>query len=205
MFLQMAKRLLFETDKRLLWKLAWNFGWKGMLSVEAHKRRLKRGQYFPPQFTIVGVGRRDKDDDAFRSDVRKDLARFGHENPADDCWNEMASHLFYLRADFAGAGGLQDLAARLQQLEARAGLPGNRLFYFSVDPDYFAPLVEKLSAAGLIQRDKRVEIGVRLGARQGGCGQRLARDFCRADIGRGLIQRQLVEIGWSHATPPFTG
>ena len=37
MYLQMAKRLLFETDKRLLWKLAWNMGFKGMLSVEKHK------------------------------------------------------------------------------------------------------------------------------------------------------------------------
>jgi MoaA/NifB/PqqE/SkfB family radical SAM enzyme len=52
--LKMAKRLLLETDKRLLWKLAWNMGVKGMLSVEAHKRRLKRGQYFPP-FLYVSI------------------------------------------------------------------------------------------------------------------------------------------------------
>ena len=54
MYLRMAKRLLLETDKRLLWKLAWNMGWKGMLSVERHKRRLKRGEYFPP-FLYVSV------------------------------------------------------------------------------------------------------------------------------------------------------
>src|ERR1700674_993570 len=52
--LKMAKRMLLETDKRLLWKLAWSMGVKGMLSVEAHKRRLKRGQYFPP-FLYVSV------------------------------------------------------------------------------------------------------------------------------------------------------
>ncbi len=52
--LKMAKRLLVETDKRLLWKLAWNMGFKGMLSVERHKRRLKRGEYFPP-FLYVSV------------------------------------------------------------------------------------------------------------------------------------------------------
>jgi MoaA/NifB/PqqE/SkfB family radical SAM enzyme len=52
--LQMARRLLVETDKRLLWKLAWNMGWKGMLSVERHKRRLRRGEYFPP-FLYVSV------------------------------------------------------------------------------------------------------------------------------------------------------
>src|SRR5579885_2610977 len=54
MLLRMAKRMLLETDKRLLWKLAWNMGVKGMLSVERHKRRLRRGQVFPP-FLYVSV------------------------------------------------------------------------------------------------------------------------------------------------------
>ncbi len=52
--LKMAKRLLLETDKRLLWKLAWNMGVKGALSVERHKRRLKRGEVFPP-FLYVSI------------------------------------------------------------------------------------------------------------------------------------------------------
>ena len=51
---KMAKRVLLETDKRLLWKLAWNMGWKGMRSVQKHKRRLKRGEYFPP-FLYVSI------------------------------------------------------------------------------------------------------------------------------------------------------
>jgi len=54
MYLKMARRLLFETDKRLLWKLAWNMGWKGMLSVQRHKQRLQRGEVFPP-FLYVSV------------------------------------------------------------------------------------------------------------------------------------------------------
>ncbi len=54
MYLRLARRMLLETDKRLLWKLAWNMGWKGMLSVERHKRRLKRGEVFPP-FLYVSI------------------------------------------------------------------------------------------------------------------------------------------------------
>jgi MoaA/NifB/PqqE/SkfB family radical SAM enzyme len=50
----MAQRLLLETDKRLLWKLAWNMGVKGFLSVQKHKRRLKRGEFFPP-FLYISV------------------------------------------------------------------------------------------------------------------------------------------------------
>ncbi len=54
MYLQLAKRLLLETDKRLLWKLAYNAGWKGLRSVLKHKARLKRGEFFPP-FLYISV------------------------------------------------------------------------------------------------------------------------------------------------------
>jgi len=39
---------LLETDKRLLWKAAWTLGARGLWSVHQHKRRLKRGEFFPP-------------------------------------------------------------------------------------------------------------------------------------------------------------
>ncbi len=48
MYLRMAKRLLLETDKRLLWKLVHLAGWKGLRSVHKHRQRLKRGEFFPP-------------------------------------------------------------------------------------------------------------------------------------------------------------
>lgn len=48
MFPQLATRILRTTDPRLLWKFAWNFGVKGMLSIEKFKRRIKDGEYFPP-------------------------------------------------------------------------------------------------------------------------------------------------------------
>ncbi|QDT51436.1 pyrroloquinoline quinone biosynthesis protein PqqE [Symmachiella dynata] len=54
MYLRMAKRALFETDKRLLWKLMYNMGFKGLRSVYKFKQRLKRGEYFPP-FLYVSI------------------------------------------------------------------------------------------------------------------------------------------------------
>ena len=48
MFASLATRILRTTDKRCLWKFTWNFGAKGMWSVEKFKRRVKRGEYFPP-------------------------------------------------------------------------------------------------------------------------------------------------------------
>ena len=52
MYLRLAKRMLFEADKRLLWKLFWNMGLKGMRSIQLHKQRLKRGEFFPPYLYI---------------------------------------------------------------------------------------------------------------------------------------------------------
>ena len=40
-------RTVRSADPKCLWKFAWNFGLKGMISVEKFKRRLKRGEYFP--------------------------------------------------------------------------------------------------------------------------------------------------------------
>ena len=47
-------RTLRSADLRLIWKFAWNFGVKGMLSVERFKRRLKRGEFFPP-FIYISI------------------------------------------------------------------------------------------------------------------------------------------------------
>jgi MoaA/NifB/PqqE/SkfB family radical SAM enzyme len=54
MYLRLAKRVLVETDKRLLWKLAWNMGFKGARSVMKFKRRLRRGEVVPP-FLYISI------------------------------------------------------------------------------------------------------------------------------------------------------
>ena len=54
MYLRMAKRVLLETDKRLVWKFFRNMGIRGTMSVLKFKRRLKKGEYFPP-FLYVSV------------------------------------------------------------------------------------------------------------------------------------------------------
>ena len=47
-------RTLRSANKRCIAKFCWNFGVKGMLSVEKFKRRIRRGEYFPP-FLYVSI------------------------------------------------------------------------------------------------------------------------------------------------------
>ncbi len=54
MIFTLARRMISEVEPRLLWKFAFNFGLKGMVSVERFKRRLKQGVHFPP-FLYISV------------------------------------------------------------------------------------------------------------------------------------------------------
>ena len=49
-----ARRFLTETDPKVVGKFVYNFGIKGIRSVELHKRRLRRGEVFPP-FLFISV------------------------------------------------------------------------------------------------------------------------------------------------------
>jgi MoaA/NifB/PqqE/SkfB family radical SAM enzyme len=48
MFPRLAARILSTTDPRCLAKFLWNFGVKGLVSIEKFKRRIARGEFFPP-------------------------------------------------------------------------------------------------------------------------------------------------------------
>ena len=54
MLLPLAYRMWRTTDARLLWKFGYNFGYKGLRSVQRFKRRLKSGQVFPP-FLYISI------------------------------------------------------------------------------------------------------------------------------------------------------
>ncbi len=54
MYFRMAKRTLLETDKRLVYKFAMNMGFRGLRSIVKFRRRLKRGEYFPP-FLYISI------------------------------------------------------------------------------------------------------------------------------------------------------
>ena len=54
MIVPMARRMMTEPDPRLLWKFACNMGFKGMRSVQLFKKRIKKGEHFPP-FLFISI------------------------------------------------------------------------------------------------------------------------------------------------------
>ncbi len=54
MILSLTSRILRTVDPKCLGKVAWNFGYKGARSVMLFKKRMGRGEYFPP-FLYVSI------------------------------------------------------------------------------------------------------------------------------------------------------
>lgn len=115
---------------------------------------LWHGNFFGAPFVVVGVGRRDKNDNQFRAELRDAAEAHGRMQAGDrEAWDRFAGLVFYHRADFTLAEGYSPLAERMQALEKERGLSGNRLYYLATDPDHFPLIVEQLSAANLARRE----------------------------------------------------
>jgi glucose-6-phosphate 1-dehydrogenase len=117
---------------------------------------LWQGGFMPESFAVVGVGRRDKNDDLFREEMRTAIAKSRPDPPAaSDGWNGFLKRIFYYRADFTSAEGMKGIATRLENLEAEQNLPGNRLVYLATDPKYYSPIIEGAARGGILNEDMK--------------------------------------------------
>ncbi len=118
---------------------------------------LHRENRLPTPVRIVGVARREKNDAAWRAELREALDRFSRTQPVDEAsWTAFADTLHFLPADFSQPDAYDRLRARLEQFEP-AEVRENRLFYLAMPPSQFAAVVRHLSASGLLRREPAPE------------------------------------------------
>ena len=103
----------------------------------------------PSSLTVVGFARREKTDEQFRAELEDAAKKFSRQSVQDELWQSFASRIFYHRSEFGDPEGYKSLAARLDEIDAKYGTRGNRLFYLSVAPSEFEGILEKLKDFGL--------------------------------------------------------
>jgi len=94
----------------------------------------------PQKLRVVGVSRSELSDEAFRDKLREGVSDFAPDLLSDPQWEMFAPHLTYVAADAATPEGMAKLKAAL---EADDDLE-NRLYYLSVAPALYAPIVHQL-------------------------------------------------------------
>jgi glucose-6-phosphate 1-dehydrogenase len=112
---------------------------------------LQASGYLPESFAVIGFSRTPMTDEAYRDTMRKALAealKDGGEEVSPD--NPLIDKLYYHAGSADKPEDYQSLKATLERIERERNLPGNRMFYLSVAPEFFTVIVENLASAGLV-------------------------------------------------------
>ncbi len=118
----------------------------------------------PDRFAIVGVSRTPMSDEQFRAKMRESVKQFA-SNWDEARWAEFAKRLHYHAGDAASPDAYPSLTPRLNQVAEQHKLAfgpsgagcvnTNVLFYLSVSPNLYEPIIANIGAAGLVSEGKR--------------------------------------------------
>lgn len=112
---------------------------------------LQNAGYLPDRYAVVGFSRTDMSDEEYRDHMLKAL-----QEQVEDGAQVIQTNHPLIRALHYQPGNADDLESfkklreKLDQLDADHELAGNRLFYLSVAPELFTPIIQNLCTAGLI-------------------------------------------------------
>jgi glucose-6-phosphate 1-dehydrogenase len=99
----------------------------------------------PEQFALVGYSRTEMDDAQYRKDCRAAVEKFARTKPIDqDVLKRLESALYYHAGDYGDHASHLALAKKLDEIDAKHGTAGNRLFYLSTPPNTFEPIIQCL-------------------------------------------------------------
>jgi glucose-6-phosphate 1-dehydrogenase len=103
----------------------------------------------PGHFHLVGVARREKAHEDFRSECEQAIREFSRRTPDEDVLKGLLKDVKYVAGVFDDDAVYARLHELLDGFDAQAGEPLNRAFYLSTAPSFFPVIIEHLGQSGL--------------------------------------------------------
>jgi glucose-6-phosphate 1-dehydrogenase len=104
----------------------------------------------PPGFAIVGVGRKDMDDGAYREFAKDGITKFSRRPLDEAAWQTFASMIYFVNMSIDDDPALAPLGARLDIIEHETTRSSDRIYYLAVPPSLFIPVVRALGHARFV-------------------------------------------------------
>ncbi len=103
----------------------------------------------PEKINILGVTRGDMSDNDFRRRMKEANEEFSKRKSNSDNWKDFEEHLHCCPINYDERNSFENLKMTIEAAEKKYDLPGNRLFYLSVPPSAYLPIVKQLGAVNL--------------------------------------------------------
>ena len=115
---------------------------------------LYRRNLLSDRWLVLGVARRPHDDASFAREIRSSIEQFGRMAIVDeDDWTTFVGHFHYQSVHVDSDDDFIALNQTVLALEQQANLPGNRVFYLAMAPEFFGMAALRLKMCGLLAGD----------------------------------------------------
>ncbi|KMK76509.1 glucose-6-phosphate dehydrogenase [Alkalihalobacillus pseudalcaliphilus] len=101
-------------------------------------------------FVVIGAARREWSDEELRENVKKSIVESKYSSDKVD---EFCQHFYYLPFDVTNTESYSQLKDKLNQLELAYGIPGNRIYYMAMAPQFFGTIAIQLKREGVTQSE----------------------------------------------------
>ncbi len=108
----------------------------------------------PPDFFLIGFGRKEMADEAFREAMTESVETYSRRELQKDIWERVCGNAFYHAGGYDQPGSYQVLRERIEGIEKDLGREVQTLFYISTPPSVFQPILENLGSSGLARRHR---------------------------------------------------
>jgi glucose-6-phosphate 1-dehydrogenase len=112
-------------------------------------------QLLSREFAVLGIARTPMSSEQFRDKVSEDIKKYATGNVDSDLWEWFVRRMHYIAGDFGDANTFAQLRDALQKMDKDYSTHGNYFFYLATAPAYFAPIVDQLGKAGLVEESNR--------------------------------------------------
>jgi glucose-6-phosphate 1-dehydrogenase len=144
------KTLLPQPCVLVIFGAAGDLSWRKLLPAIYN---LNIDGVLPSNFAVVGfgMGSQGDPDQWIRERAKDGIQHFSRQPLAQRAWEDYARSLFHVEGSFNDAHAYEKLKAKLAEVDAQFGVPGNRVYYLSIPPSLVDMSVSHLKAAGMVQ------------------------------------------------------
>ncbi len=122
---------------------------------------LFRGHWLPRQFSIIGMGRTNYSDPAFRNKLAEGMDDFSRQGIGDESsWKDFATRIKYLTADVHAEKGYLEIRRHVQECRETWKEEPVVIFYLAVAARFFPVIAEHIASAKLVGNPDKTRIVV---------------------------------------------
>src|SRR5437016_6572481 len=114
---------------------------------------LARNQLLSREFAVLGIAHSSMSEEEFRKKVVEDVRQYTGNDGDPDLIEWFIRHMYYVTGEFEDKNIYPQLKSHLEKIDKEHSTHGNYFFYLATAPNFFGPIVEHLSAAGLMEED----------------------------------------------------